>query len=106
MKVAEWHVLAADDFNLLKKLLEGGPLGGLLVNAVHDQVAELRRIATVLDILHCVDEERLMNGEGVEIIAVHAFTNGGYFKHGEPHHKNLTARASFQGIEELDPQEF
>ena len=98
----EWDGVGTNGSNLLEKLLKGWSFGGLFVYAVHDEVAEVGGVATVLDILHCINEERLIDGESVKIVAVHAFANGGDFEHSQAHHKNFAASTTFQGVEKFD----
>lgn len=96
---------AADGADGCQELVVGGSLAGYLVDAVHDEVAEFVGVAAVLDVVHGVDEELLVDGHLVQVVAPHALLDGGDLDHRQSHHENLIPLRSLQRVGQLDPQQ-
>ena len=90
--------------NLSQELWERRPLIGILVNTIHDQISKFKRIPTILHIPHCIHEKRLIYCQSIQVVAIHTFTNGGNFQHGQSDHKNFIFLSSLKRIKELDSQ--
>lgn len=94
-----------DELQGRHELLVVGPLFGVLVHAVHDEVAEGIGVPAGVDVLHHVDEELVLDLQGVQVVAPHSLLDGGGFDHAHPHHEHLLVGTQRKRIEELDLEE-
>lgn len=91
--------------NCCEELGKGRSLGRILVDASHDQITQMARIPRINNILHGPLKERLIDGQRIEVVAFHPFSNGGNLKHGKPNHKHFILSRPLERIKPLDPKQ-
>lgn len=74
------------------------------MDAIHDKVAQLVRIATGLYLFHHIDKKLVPHLQRLQIVALHPLLNGGRLDHAHPHHENLPLSHPRDRVEELHLQ--
>lgn len=73
----------------------------VLVHAVHDEIAQWIGVATGVDVFHHINEELVLDLEGIQVVASHSLLDGGSLDHAHTNHEDLLVGGQGKSIEEL-----
>lgn len=82
-----------------------GSFFGVFVHAVHDEVAQWIGVPAGVDVLHHVNEELVLDLEGIQVVASHSLLDGGGLDHAHANHEDFLVGGEGKSIKQLDLEE-